>query len=88
MPICPACGAELESRACPACEKANPPDALYCCYCGEALSDFAGQGAGEKTEGDPFDLDNRVLCSDETCIGIINEHGVCSECGRPRDPSD
>jgi hypothetical protein len=84
---CPACGTELESLACPACEKANPPDALYCCYCGGAFGPVAGQGDLERTEGDPFDPENRVLCSDETCIGIINEQGVCSECGRPRDPS-
>jgi len=87
MPICPACGTELESRACPACDKANPSDALYCCYCGQSLPDSPGPRDKADVNGDPYDLEARVLCSDETCIGIINEHGVCTECGRPRDPS-
>jgi hypothetical protein len=26
---------------------------------------------------------NRVLCSDESCIGVIGPNGRCKECGRP-----
>lgn len=26
---------------------------------------------------------NRVLCSDESCIGTIGKDGRCTECGRP-----
>jgi hypothetical protein len=29
---------------------------------------------------------NRRLCSDETCIGVIGPDGRCKECGRPHDP--
>lgn len=27
--------------------------------------------------------ENRVLCSDESCIGVIGPNGQCKECGRP-----
>lgn len=27
--------------------------------------------------------ENRVLCSDEACIGVIGPDGRCKECGRP-----
>lgn len=35
-----------------------------------------------KAESDD-DWDNRVLCSDESCIGIIGTDGKCKECGKP-----
>ena len=28
------------------------------------------------------DWDNRVLCSDESCIGVIGVDGRCKECGK------
>jgi len=30
------------------------------------------------------DWDNRVLCSDESCIGVIGSDGKCKECGKSR----
>lgn len=29
------------------------------------------------------DWDNRVLCGDESCIGVIGSDGRCKECGKP-----
>jgi len=29
------------------------------------------------------DWDQRVLCSDESCIGVIGSDGKCKECGKP-----
>jgi len=29
------------------------------------------------------DWENRVLCSDEACIGVIGPDGKCKECGKP-----
>ncbi len=40
----------------------------------------------EKRENDiqsDDDWDNRVLCSDESCIGVIGSDGKCKECGKP-----
>jgi len=33
-------------------------------------------------EEDDFDLENRVLCPDGACTGIVID-GKCIECGRP-----
>lgn len=29
------------------------------------------------------DWNNRVLCGDEACIGVIGTDGKCKECGKP-----
>ena len=29
------------------------------------------------------DWDKRVLCGDESCIGVIGSDGKCRECGKP-----
>ncbi len=36
----------------------------------------------EKAEQDD-DWENRVLCSDGSCIGVIGADGKCRECGKP-----
>jgi len=38
----------------------------------------------ESTSGP--DWEDRVLCSDESCIGIIGADGRCRVCGKPADP--
>jgi len=38
--------------------------------------------AAKKSKVD-IDWDNRVLCSDGNCIGVIGTDGNCKECGRP-----
>ena len=32
-----------------------------------------------------FRLDNRILCSDGSCIGVIGDDGKCKVCGRTYD---
>jgi hypothetical protein len=32
---------------------------------------------------DDTDWENRILCSDGNCIGVIGPDGCCKECGRP-----
>jgi hypothetical protein len=29
------------------------------------------------------DFSKRILCSDGTCIGVIDEKGICKVCGKP-----
>jgi hypothetical protein len=36
----------------------------------------------EESPGDD-DWENRVLCSDGNCIGVIGSDGKCKECGKP-----
>jgi hypothetical protein len=38
----------------------------------------------KETEAD-IDWENRMLCSDENCIGVIGSDGRCKECGKPYD---
>ncbi len=34
------------------------------------------------------DWENRTLCSDESCIGVIGPDGRCKECGMPYEESE
>jgi hypothetical protein len=36
----------------------------------------------EQTDTDYSGWENRTLCSDESCIGIIGPDGRCKECGK------
>ena len=46
----------------------------------------------EETSGagldDPLDFENRVLCSDGACVGVIGSDGRCRECGKPLSDDD
>ena len=43
--------------------------------------------SGEDDTETPLDLEweQRILCSDESCIGVIGPDGRCKECGKPYD---
>ena len=46
----------------------------------------AGEEPSESTEGmaqDDLDWENRTLCSDGNCVGVIGTDGRCKECGKP-----
>ena len=36
----------------------------------------------EETNPDVDDWENRVLCRDESCIGVVGPDGRCKECGK------
>jgi len=38
----------------------------------------------DESPGDD-DWENRVLCSDSNCIGVIGPDGKCKECGKPME---
>jgi curved DNA-binding protein CbpA len=40
----------------------------------------------ENNHKDEFDPSGRILCSDGTCIGVVNEKGFCKVCGKPYRP--
>lgn len=75
---CPNCKTEISGPPCPDCGKANPEEARYCMACGAMLE--KALEALEDGEEAP-DMENRVLCPDGTCTGIIVD-GRCTECGR------
>jgi hypothetical protein len=43
------------------------------------------ESADEVKSQDDIDWQNRTLCSDGHCIGIIGPDGRCKECGKPYD---
>lgn len=71
---CDECGAPIASDACDNCHNPAPLWAKFCPHCGSSLT--AKRAAASKTKA------RRQLCSDESCIGIIGQDGVCVECGK------
>ncbi len=39
----------------------------------------------EANSQEDIDWENRTLCIDESCIGVIGPDGHCKECGKPYD---
>ena len=70
---CPRCGEEILSTICRNCNETVPENSRFCCWCGSQV----------KKEEEPPDPSDRVPCKDGTCIGTVNERGVCSVCGKP-----
>ena len=82
--ICEKCAGEVEAVVCGFCGGNVVKLGPYCYACGHALSTVE---EGEKKEqDDEFDLSSRILCSDEACIGVVNEQGICKVCGKPYEP--
>jgi hypothetical protein len=77
---CPHCHEDLPCRECPDCHAKTPVEGSFCAFCGSELPD--SDATVEAGNGE-FDFSDRVLCSDGMCIGLINEQGVCNECGKP-----
>ncbi|MBW1919277.1 MAG: zinc-ribbon domain-containing protein [Deltaproteobacteria bacterium] len=81
---CPHCGNEIPGKECPECGASIPEESRFCMACGARLEKEA-ETTG--TEEDGFDLENRILCPDGTCTGIIVD-GRCTECGKPYPESE
>jgi len=75
---CPHCRQKITGRECPRCGRDVPEESLYCMYCG---AEFERKNVSNP-EDDEFDFNNRVLCPDGACTGIIVD-GKCTECGKP-----
>ena len=75
---CPRCHQKISGKECPNCGREIPSDSRYCMKCGAEV-EFE---AAVAIEEDDFDLENRVLCPDGACTGIVID-GKCIECGRP-----
>lgn len=51
------------------------------------MSDEFTESNQDETAPGESDWENRVLCSDESCIGVIGPDGRCKECGKPYEGS-
>jgi hypothetical protein len=78
--LCEKCGVEVETILCGACGKEIMKLGSYCYACGQKF-EVATQQADESD----LDFENRILCSDGTCIGLV-EKGICKVCGKPYVP--
>ncbi len=83
-PLCESCSKEISSASCPQCKEEILRLGPHCYLCGARLdTETASEPElSEKTD----DFSNRVLCSDGSCIGVINEEGICKVCGKPYNP--
>ena len=77
---CPHCHQEIPGTSCRSCGAQSFPGARFCMKCGTLLEVQRPESAIDQDEG--IDLDDRILCPDGTCTGIIID-GRCSECGKP-----
>ena len=75
---CPHCHKELPGKNCSHCGVVIPVESQYCMDCGAPVE----EEAGVNDQQDDLDFENRILCPDGTCTGIIID-GKCSECGKP-----
>ena len=76
---CPNCHEKIPGRDCPHCETLIPLESTYCMNCGAHIVESDAEDS--VGQDDEFDFENRVLCPDGTCTGIIID-GKCIECGR------
>ena len=77
---CPHCGQSLNTQNCPSCHSETLAESLFCHRCGVALSNNPPAAPADE---DPIDFSKRILCSDGTCIGVVDEKGFCKVCGKP-----
>jgi len=78
---CSHCGQAIGGRVCPACGSEILEESLFCHRCGVRLESSAPQSSLPEEES--IDLSQRILCSDGSCIGVVNEKGICKVCGKP-----
>jgi len=87
---CPHCEKEISGSLCPKCGETNFEDATYCMACGTPLKESAPpayQGERSLEDEEDIDFDDRELCPDGTCTGIMVD-GRCSECGKAPGEDD
>lgn len=78
---CPHCGQRISGRPCPSCGSEVFEESLFCHRCGSKLE--RAEAKPITVEAEDLDFSRRILCSDGTCIGVVNEQGVCKVCGKP-----
>jgi len=90
---CEKCGHETDSVVCSQCGSTVAKLGPFCYCCGHRLGQESEEASAEARSAPPaedesnrVDFSSRTLCSDGTCIGVINEQGVCKVCGKPYVP--
>jgi hypothetical protein len=78
--LCEKCAVEVETVPCKTCGKDVVMLGPYCYVCGGRFEERMQQ-----SDESDIDFEDRILCSDGTCIGLV-ENGVCKVCGKPYVP--
>ena len=82
---CKECGKPLEGR--PSAPDTQPPPETENLASEPKESDTEAAAepveTGEATAQTDLEWENRTLCVDESCIGVIGPDGRCKECGKP-----
>lgn len=74
---CENCGFSPRTKTCSACDETVPAWAKFCPFCGQEVKN------APPLEGtDPFSMENRRLCPDGNCIGILDADSRCVVCGK------
>ena len=70
---------------CKECGQPHEPSQAEADYADQSDSPPVDEPAVEPppTSDSDDDWENRTLCSDESCIGVIGPDGRCKECGKP-----
>ncbi|MEN6616394.1 MAG: hypothetical protein ABFD12_07535 [Syntrophorhabdus sp.] len=82
--LCEVCAKDIESMQCPQCNEEILRLGRFCYLCGAQLT--VETIAGPEPVDTDNDFANRILCSDGSCIGVIDEKGICKVCGKPYTP--
>ncbi len=81
--VCDKCGVDIDTVKCHQCGEMVLRLGSFCYRCGVEL---VSPDTPKTEEADEPDFSARILCSDGTCIGVINEEGICKVCGKRYSP--
>lgn len=76
--FCKECGSPSETNR---TADSSVPDGHFSEHEDVSADEVTGE-FGDIDDSVDADWENRILCGDESCIGVIGPDGVCGECGK------